>query len=480
MTTRRLCDGLVVAALLMAAFHNFIDPDGWWHLRTGQYILSTHSIPRTDLFLANQEGKKWVTHEWLAEVLMYAGYQAGGLNLLMFAFAGLSSAAFWLAYRRSAGRPYIAAISVILGIAVTSPIIGVRPQIISLLFVSVFLTVLERHRSGKPRALWWLVPTMLLWVNLHGAFVMGFALIAWAIAGCVLDRWFTGDDSQPLWPRLRQLGAVFIACIAVVPLNPNGVGLLIYPFFTLNLKAAKMYITEWASPNFHQPYFQAVGLFMILTFCLVALSGAKKRPSSLVLLAATAFGALYSTRNIPIFALVAIPFVAESLADIMKRLSWARPLMDGDRAAAPRQQLLNLMFLILVAAVALVRTSNMTRQQAAVEARLFPTKAVQFIRDHGIHGTIFNVYEWGGYITWHLFPDCRASIDGRPEIYGDQFMTDYMTAYFGGKGWKEPLDASGAAAVMVSPTAPIATLLREQAHWANLYEDDVAVVFVPR
>jgi len=479
LSNRRLCECIVIVALLIMGFRNFADPDGWWHLRTGQLIVATGSVPHTDTYSANHAGKKWVAHEWLSEVLMYLGYELGGIDLLMAGFAIIAAAAFWITHRRSAGRPYIAAISVVLGMAVASPVLGVRPQIFSVLFTSIFLAVLEKQASTKEsRGLWWLVPLMVVWVNLHGAFVIGLALIGCYTAGLLLDGWLIEGAVQPVLPKVRQFGLTLIACVLVVPLNPNGLTLILYPLQTMKLKAASMYITEWASPNFHQPFFQALAVFMLLTFVLAALSKRKPRPSALLLLSATAFGALYSARHIPIFTLVAIPQFAQSLSDFLQRFQWTHALSGNERTIGTRQQVLNLTLLLIVVSVGLVRIGSTMSDQDTIEAKEFPKSAVQFIREHHITGSIYNLYEWGGYITWHLFPSCRANVDGRADIYGDQFMTDYMNSYFGGKGWKEPIDRSGAQTALVSPNAPVANLLREQQNWKNVFEDDIAVVFV--
>ena len=100
LSSRRLCEAILFAGLLFQSFRNFDDADGWWHLKTGQYIVETRSIPRTDIYSATKSGNEWVTHEWLAQVLMFGLYRIGGFGLLSIAFSFLSALAFWIAYLR--------------------------------------------------------------------------------------------------------------------------------------------------------------------------------------------------------------------------------------------------------------------------------------------------------------------------------------------------------------------------------------------
>ncbi|MEJ2748246.1 MAG: hypothetical protein P8183_10115, partial [Anaerolineae bacterium] len=128
MSTRRLFVFLFVLALLAMGVRETLDPDMWWHLRTGEYILQA-GIPRHDVFSFTVPHHEWVTHEWLSQVFMWLVYQWAGLPGLMVVFAALIALTFWLVYRCSVGRPYLAAFVTLLA-AITSAIVwGARPQI---------------------------------------------------------------------------------------------------------------------------------------------------------------------------------------------------------------------------------------------------------------------------------------------------------------------------------------------------------------
>src|SRR5262249_14415178 len=154
----------------------------------------------------------WVAHEWLSEVIMESIYRVSGLTGLVTIFSLIIVIALWLTYRRCDGRPYAAGFAIVLAAAASSPLFGIRPQMITLLFASIYIVPLERFDpKEQSRRLWWLIPLMLLWVNLHAGFALGLALIGLYLVRAVLD----GE-----WSYVRPLLIVLVLSTAMVPLNP--------------------------------------------------------------------------------------------------------------------------------------------------------------------------------------------------------------------------------------------------------------------
>src|SRR5581483_5524315 len=143
MSPARLFTAILFIALFTMTVREISDPDFWWHLRAGEYFVETGTIPHTDVFSFTATNHEWVTHEWLSEVFIYALYRVGGFALLTLFFSGIITAAFALVYWRSEGRPYLAGFALILGALATAPTWGVRPQMLSLLLMSIFLVLLD-------------------------------------------------------------------------------------------------------------------------------------------------------------------------------------------------------------------------------------------------------------------------------------------------------------------------------------------------
>lgn len=486
LSTRRLLVFVLLAAVFTMTGAQITDPDFWWHLRTGQFIFETGAIPHADIFSHTAQGKEWVTHEWLAEVLMFAIYRWAGWGGLVVAFSLVMTAALWIAYAVCAKRaphPYVAGAVVLLGALATAPMWGVRPQMISFLFTSIYVAVLgEYARGGRAKSLWRLVPLMLVWVNMHGGYALGLALIALTGAGTVLDELMRERGERQVFPRLRPLLLLFAACVLVVPLNPNGLRMFSYPFETLNSHAMHAYIEEWFTPNFHLIIGQPFALLLFATLVALALSPKRARHGELLLLCVAAYAALRAWRNIPLFALVAMPLLAEHAWHVLTNRAWWRWLTVPEKRETGTKALvqlaLNFVLLICVpVALCVANVSKVVAKQATVETEKFPSAAVEFLRAHPESGAIYNEYGWGGYLIWKLYPQREVFIDGRADVYGDAFMEEALSTMVGERDWRTPLERYGVRTVLIKPDAALASLLRQDAGWRSVYEDRQAVIF---
>src|SRR5689334_10832688 len=336
LTFRRVVPVVLLAMVFVLAVRQSvsIDPDLWWHLKAGQQIIDTGSIPHTDDYSFTKQGSEWVAHEWLSEVLMAAIYRVMGLVGLVTIFSLIIVIALWLVYRRCDGKPYAASTAVLLAAAASFPLFGVRPQMLTLLLASVYIVLLERFDRKR---LWWLVPLMLLWVNLHAGWALGLALISLYIIRAVLD----GE-----WNERKQLVIVLLVCTAVVPLNPNGFRMFSYPYETLTSTSMAAFIQEWASPDFHKAMYLPLAILLLSTFAAMALSPTRARAGELFLVLITALAALRSVRHIPIFSLFAAPVLAKHLWAIAKDRGWDKSLTGAEAPATGIKLFINVVLLL--------------------------------------------------------------------------------------------------------------------------------------
>jgi hypothetical protein len=476
--TQRLMVAILLLCIFFMASREIVDPDFWWHLRTGQHIVETRSIPRQDVFSYTLPEQPWITHEWLTEVLIFVIYSISGQEGLILAFAAIITAAFALLYLRCPGRPYLAAFVVILA-AVTSAITwGVRPQMLSLLMCAVFLYILYAFRGGRRKYIWLMPPLMALWANLHGSFLLGLVLASVYIVGATTSNLFASDGEQKVaWSDIRRLVIATLLTALAALVNPNGIQLLVYPLGTLGSPAMQAYIMEWFSPDFHHIQFQPLALFILLI--VIALGLSRRSPSATEFLFLVGFGyaSLRSARHIPYFALVATPILVAQLLHGWKRSRWSARFAVGTARSGTTHLLLNWLLLALVIFGGAVKVGVTLRANEKAQKEAFPVDAVDFIEEQGITGSMYNLYHWGGYLIWRLYPDQKVFIDGRADVYGDAFIDQYLQIYQLREGWEEPLDAYGVKLVIIDRGSSLSTVLNASPEWERRYADEKAAIF---
>jgi hypothetical protein len=465
--TRRVFVMVLALGLLTLAMRGVADPDVWWHLRTGELILQNHRIFHTDPYSFTRAGQPWVNHEWLSEIFIYGLYHSLGWCGLIVAFGLIPAAAFMVMFWRSPGQPYVAGLLTLWGAFAAAPTWGIRPQMFSFLLASVFLFILESS-AEHPSRLWWTVPVLWLWVNLHAGYALGVIFLLVFLIGEVLNAGFGFESSEAAKRRLPRLALALAGCLAVVPINPNGLRMYWYPWETLSSRAMHSYIEEWFSPNFHEPQHWAL-LFLILAVIFAAgLAPRKIRPREYLLLALTLCGALRSVRHIPFFVLVAVPLLCEHVGWRLKAPTvshhWTRLLVNSAVVVA-------------YTAFTVFHARTLVIHQPALEAERFPSAAVSFLAHHRRSlAPVLNYYSWGGYLIWKLYPEYRVLIDGRADLYGDTFLDDLATVYYVRDGWSQTMRNWNIRTVILPPDFPLATVLRAEPGWIEIYRDPEAVV----
>jgi hypothetical protein len=469
---------LLFLGLFLMTLRPISDPDFWWHLRTGQLIAQDHMIPHQDPFSFTKLGEPWVAHEWLSELILYALFKLGGYGLLIFAFSLIITGAFILTYLRcpQESKPYIAGFTLLLGALATAPAWGVRPQMLSLLLTSIFLFLLDGYH--KTSRINWLVPIpiiTLLWVNLHAGYFLGLAIIGIYITGdlikfLIAKGYKTKIFKNPDLRRVLILCVVFLISILSTILNPNGIRILLYPFQTLTSQAMQQFIYEWFSPDFHLLEWQPL-VWFLLAFIGAGMLGKKPlAPTRIILTLFFGYAALHSMRHVPLFIIVTIPILAEMIDNLVK----VRPKQTSSVGF-----LKWLLPLIPLCALLLTefRFVQVVRGQAVSETETFPKKALDWISTNRPEGALFNSYNWGGYIIWRQYPDYPVFIDGRADVYGDEFIYVYQVIYRGETGWEKSLDDYAINLVLVEPGSGLAAGLRQSASWKIIFEDHISTLF---
>jgi hypothetical protein len=449
------------------------DPDLWWHLRTGQWIVETGHVPHSDPFSFTFAGHPWVSHEWLSEVVFYELWKHGGAAALIVFSAIITTAGFMLLYRRCPAKRHWAAAATACGAWAAAPSWGVRPQMLTFTLASLLLWLIESGED-RPRLLLWIPPLFLLWLNLHAGFALGPALLLAYGAGLLMETAVGNTPWQQARPILLRVLLLLLACLALVPLNPSGAELYRYPFETLRSPGMRSLIGEWHSPDFHQWLYRPFLLTWLLLLTAFASFRARPKARVLVPLLLTFFAALDAVRHIPIFVLLAIPVIAAALPRPSASYSSWQWRLDSLRF----RPVFNWAVVILMAVLALVKWANLARNQDAREAEQFPQQAVMFLRASDQPRRILVYYDWGGYAIWKLYPQYRVFVDGRADLYGDDLLHQFEAAVLLRSGWRDILDSWKVGAILVPPSSALAQALLVDPNWQPAFSDPKAIILI--
>jgi hypothetical protein len=464
---------ILLFGLLAMTSRSATDPDLWWHLRTGQWIVESGHVPHSDPFSFTRAGHAWISHEWLSEVTFYELWKHGGAAALIIFSAIVTTAGFLLLYLRCPGKRHWAAAATAFGALASSPCWGVRPQVFTFTLASLQLWLMDAGEK-RPKLLLWIPPLFLLWLNLHGGFALGPALLLSYGLGLLWET-SVGDT---LWletrPSLIRIGLLLVVCLALVPLNPSGAQLYHYPFDTLRSAGMRSFIDEWFSPDFHRSLYRPFLLAWLVVLAAIAMARVRPKGRVLAPLLLTGFASLDAVRHIPIFILVAMPLIAATLpvASVSSRDS--RPRLTSSRF----RPLFNTAVVILIATFALAKWVVLVRNQGAREAERYPLAAMASLRSRHRPQKLFVYYDWGGYALWKLYPEYRVFVDGRADLYGDDLLGQAIKIAPNLRtGWRDVLDGWNVEVILLPPSTALAQALLIDGEWQATFHDSQALIF---
>lgn len=487
----RLYPLVVLILIWIMAVRVPLDTDMWWHLRAGEETVAQHAVYQVDTFSSTRSGSEWINHSWLSQVLMYAIFRAGNFTGLSVWVAACAVISMGLVYLQMKGHPLLRGAVLLLAAVTSSVVWSPRPQIMSLVFLSLVTWLVSRYRGKQNwRILIWLLPIFTVWGNLHGGYVIGLIYLGTVLVGDFLDRVIkaaSGEQilSQSLW---ILAGFTILSGLAVL-INPFGIEMWRIPFNTIGVETLQYLINEWASPNFHQAFQQPM-LWMVLGLMAVfALSDRKPSGREILPVLAFSWAAFTARRNFGPFAIVAAPVLSAQLAlvaddwytaardrfGILKKI--AEEAESSKRDFSPRAR--NLINLLLVGALlfgAGLKTYqvNQGSLRKHYEEKMFPLEAVSWVKESGISGNLFNEYNWGGYLIYRL-PESKVFADGRTDLFGDKVLGDYLVIIQAEGGWEDLVRAYHQDYLLVKNDSCLAQSA-EQSGWEVLYEDDTAVI----
>jgi hypothetical protein len=469
-----------VCAILPFVVRRVGDPDYFWHVLTGQWMVQHRALPRSELFTYTVSGAPYTDQEYGTQLVFYALRRIGGLVLVSVFFAALAWAGFWLLFARIRERrysPVIAAASLLLGAGAGFPLWGPRPQMFDFLFISLELLWLERFLAGRSRAINWLPLVVIVWANLHGGFVFAFFILGLTLAAEFL-RWFWEHRPSVQVRGLRRLTLIAAASVVCSVITPWTLSLHAYVLRTWFSSQLSSFVREWQSPDFHSANMLPFGAMLVILFVGMAL---RRPPIRDVLLSVgAAILALRAWLFIPVFVAVATPLIAWMWSDIATAA--AERIRQWHSAGSPawfRRACFGALCLAATAGVA-VSAHTLTGQAVATRQN-YPVGAADWLDAHPTVGTrMFNEYAFGGYLAYRFYPEKnrRVFIYGETELMGDPLLAEYVDLNQVHSNWSAVLDKYGVDYIVFPPDTPLAAVLDASGRWRRVYADDVAVIFV--
>ena len=474
LTTERAATVIVSLLLFAMSSRVAVDPDMWWHLRLGEYIMENGRPAYTDIFSHSNGGELHRNHSWLAQVIMLSLWRLSGhLGLTLFV-SSLATGGMLLLFRAGSGSIYMQGFVLVFGAACAGAFWSPRPQMFTFFFSALLVYLLyDLKLNGRDRLLW-LPLLMWFWVQCHGGYIIGLLLITVFALAELTNNAFAFGESPVANHKICKLISVLLLSLALMPLNPLGLDIFVVPFDTIGISGLREYIQEWQSPDLSQPY--TWGFIILLMLLLGAIVTSRRRLdlTEAFFVVGTLCLALLSGRNLPLFAIAAVPITTSLFDEALKRRGWSIPRR---RREAPYRVVINLALILLVAFGALLHlefVSNEKTVEAAISQN-WPVDAVRHLNATALEGNLFNSYNWGGYLIYAA-QQHPVFIDGRTDLH-HELLADYIAA-MDAQVWREIFEKWNIGIVMIESSSRLAERLAQAAEWRLDYADDVASIYL--
>lgn len=517
---------ILITSLLILVFLTYAnridDLDLWWHLKNGQFIFETHTLPQKDYFSFTTEipediskiGKdevppaelpseknKWfwpsfINHSWLSEIIFYIAYLLGGFKGLgifkSIIFVFTYFVIYLAMFKRGAG--YLSAFFVLCLIAlIGADFNSTRPQILSFLLFSCVLYIFYDFRKGG-RSIYFLPLFMLLWANLHGGFILGVLLILTISLAELLkvlfkDKSVLFKNSSLSKEKLKILIIFSIISVAVSLLNPNHYKTFLFPLIQQQSLFAN--IEEYHKPMLYEYHLYWFMLVLVIIYILISIKKKSLDITELFLSFIVILPSLNSIRYIIFFALGTSVFLAYTISNSSTWVKEWRPVkklfnnLEFLKIKGYISLLLAIVFFITL--ISTIISGQILKFD--VREKLYPSDAAAFIQKNNIPGNIFNLFNWGSYLIWRLSPDYRVFIDGR--CLNETAIFHYNQILKAEKGnkhnillWEKLLNAYDVNFILTSAVSssgniiPLVDMLYVSSGWELIYGDGKSLIFL--
>jgi hypothetical protein len=462
-----------IAAMLLGPRMLNMDGDLPRHILTGKFIVETKTVPMTEPFAYPYQGKPYVSHEWLTDIVFYLIYKSTGLTGIAILSALLLSITFFLLYAyisRQFKLPLTTLFLVLWGAAVTSLNWITRPHLVSMLFLIVWLIWLDKLSREEKIKLWYFPLLMVLWSNMHGEFIAGILAMLAYLAGWIWDYTFNKDLTKKSVGENLVIasGLSFLACL----INPAGFGpwKILLGFVNNRYLMSRMY--EARPPDFYQPGFMVLFGLLMFSIFLLAIKKNKIPTSQAFLLAGFSAMSLIAGRNAHLYGLVA-PFVLAGVFDEENRNGLLQRIESS--IIRTEQNIRGIGWpLVTIVVCALIVSRESAQKFYKFDPTMFPVQATNWLLTHPQSGKMFNDLNWGGYLALHLWPEQSVFVDSMADTTGE-LTGEYEGVLTLTPTWKDILSNYQVDWAVIQTSSQLHNAM-EREGWKILYKDQVATI----
>lgn len=452
-----------------------LDGDTLWHIGAGQWMFQHRTIPTSDPFSHTMSGTAWTAHEWLAEILLAAAHDAGGLVAVIALVAAAFATAIALLTRFLLRHlePIYVVMFAAFAVMLSAGHLLARPHVLAMPLMVLWIAGIVKARDEGRLPRLWLLPVMVAWANMHGGFTLGLVIAA----AFALEAVLAAGRGRRI-AAARSWAGFLVAAVASALLTPHGPQGLYFTWHVLvDSGFALQRIAEWRSPDFRD--FGPLELWLLGGLAAALYQGLRLPAVRLLVLLGLLHLALKHARYMELLGLLPPLFLAAPLAAQWRDSQRNKPQFSGaDRMFARLTPPAGSAAILLAVVIAVFLPLGYQRVVALdMPESVAPKEALKAAMDARVQGPVLNLYAWGGYLIYAGVP---PFIDGRADMYGDAFFKEYVSAVEpkSAGALQKLLDKHRVTWTLLPPESPAVALLDVAPSWRRLYGDNTAVVHI--
>lgn len=501
---------LLIFSILVYNSFSYLDPDFGWHLRFGEVVWKTLSVPHDQMFMWPIAGQEWVDHEWLANLKIYWLWSIGGYILVTLSFALIPLATIALinyylftTFLKTERSQILLAILEIIILLIMRPHLGIRVQEVTLLGVAILLILLSQYNLKKRLTPpWWLPIFFYLWACLHAGFLFGLLILcSWLVVqvGLYYIPNIFPKKLTPL-PKPLLLQWLLISGLSFIATLTTPYGFSLYDFLSgYQDTYYQTKIKEWLSPYVFPLHYGQIIFDLIVISSTMALYLIRGKKDLIFNYLVTGILLIMATKSVRHFPLLMVAWLILILPYLIPEIA--------KRITIPLHRHLKLGAALCLGIISLyaLLSARWTTKPFTTYCTVYACEAVQFLKQHPQYtNRLLNPYNMGGYMIG-VSPEIPLFIDGRLPQYqfGSHSILEEYYQFFNSDLLRKKLDQHEIKSVFYQkPTsAPqpdwfesyflgyqriqplpsnLLTYLHSSSDWENVYEDDKSLIFIKK